>query len=170
MNQPFKQLQYRSKVSWQSVASLDSQRNSRFSIPAQIENQESRIKNKLSTIESRIKSRWTENKRLTHAWFLDNFTKRYSCNTTQHGYTRASNCMLSKRPIQVVKRMFHQGHLYQVSFPPVKFQMPAPKIYTPKRDYEHPCPFQMGVSQGNLPRSLLLSSWVPWSSWLPRSL
>ena len=126
VNQPFKQLQYRSKVSWQSVASLDSQRNSRFSIPARIENQESRIKNKLSTIESRIKSRWTENKRLTHAWFLDNFTKRYSCNTTQHGYTRASNCMLSKRPIQVVKRMFHQGHLYQASFPPVKFQMPSP--------------------------------------------
>ena len=30
-----------------------------------------------------------------------------------------------------------------------------PKIYTPKRDYEHPCPFQMGVSLGNLPGSLL---------------
>ena len=61
-NQPFKQLQYRSKVSWQSVVSLDSWRNSRFSIPGQIENQESRIENKLSIIESRIKSRWTENK------------------------------------------------------------------------------------------------------------
>ena len=126
MNQPFKQLQYCSKVSWQSVASLDSRHNSRFSIPAQIENQESRIENKLSTIESRIKSCCTENKRLSHAWFLDNFTNRYSCNTTQHGYTRTSNCMLRKRPIQVVKRMFHQGQLYQASFPPVKFQMPPP--------------------------------------------
>ena len=43
-----------------------------------------------------------------------------------------------------------------------------PKIYTPKRDYEYLCPFQMGVTLGNLPGSLLQSSWVPWSSWLPR--
>ena len=42
VNQPFKQLQFRSKVSWQSVASLDSRRNSRFSVPAQIADQESR--------------------------------------------------------------------------------------------------------------------------------
>ena len=31
------------------------------------------------------------------------------------------------------------------------------KIYTHKRDYEHPCPFQMGVTPGNLPGSLLWS-------------
>ena len=43
-----------------------------------------------------------------------------------------------------------------------------PKIYTPKWDYEHPYPFQMGVIPGNLPGSLLQSSWVPWSSWLLR--
>ena len=126
VNQPFKQLQYCSKVSWQSVASLDSWHNSWFSIPAQIENQELRIENKLSRIESRIKSCRTENKRLTHDWFLANFTKTYSCDTTQHGYICASSCMLGKRSIQVVKQIFHQGHLYQASFPPVKFQVPVP--------------------------------------------
>ena len=89
-------------------------------------NRELRIENKLSRIESRIKSHGTENKRLTHDWFLNNFTKTYSCNATQHGYIRTNDCMLGKRPIQVVKRMFHQGHLYQASFPPVKFKMPAP--------------------------------------------
>ena len=52
--------------------------------------------------------------------------QRHIAVTTQHGYICASDCMLGKRPIQVVKRMFHQGHLYQASFPPVKFQMPAP--------------------------------------------
>ena len=75
---------------------------------------------------SRIESRRTENKRFTHDWFLDNFTKTYSCNTTRHGYIRASNCMLETRPIQVIKRMFLQGHLYQASFPQLKFQIPAP--------------------------------------------
>ena len=30
-----------------------------------------------------------------------------------------------KTNIQVIKRMFHQGCLYQASLPPVKFQMPA---------------------------------------------
>ena len=59
----------------------------------------------IENIESRIKSCGTENKRLTHDWFLDNFTKTYSCNTTQHGHIHASNCMLAKRPIQVVKWM-----------------------------------------------------------------
>ena len=97
-----------------------------FAILDSCMNRESRIKHKLSRIKSRIKSRRTENKRLTHDWFLNNFTKTYSCNTAQHGYIRASDCMLGKRPIQVVKRMFHQGYLYQASFPPVKFKMPAP--------------------------------------------
>ena len=99
-------------------------------------NWESRIGKKLSRIGWRIKSRGTENKRLTHDWFVHNFTKTYSCNTTQHGYICASDCMLGKRPIQVVKQMFHQGHLYQASFPPVKFQMPAPNansVYSPKQ-------------------------------------
>ena len=86
-----------------------------FAILDSCANRESRIKHKLSRIKLRIKSRWTENKRLTHDWFLNNFTKTYSCNTAQHGYIRASDCMLGKRPIQVVKRMFHQGYLYQAS-------------------------------------------------------
>ena len=34
--------------------------------------------------------------------------------------------MLKTRPIQVIKRMFLQGHLYQASFPQVQFQLPAP--------------------------------------------
>ena len=97
MNQPFKQLEYCSKVSWQSVVSLDSWHKSCFSIPARIENQELRIKNKLLRIESRIKSCRTENKRLTQDWFLANFTKTYSCDTTQHGYICASSCMRGKK-------------------------------------------------------------------------
>ena len=113
------ELQYRSKVSWQSVASLDSWLDSRFSIPA-------RIENKLSRIASRIESRRTENKRFTHDLFLDNFSKTYSCNSTWQGYIRASDCMLETRPIQVIKRMFLQGQLYQASFPQLKFQIPAP--------------------------------------------
>ena len=42
------------------------------------------------------------------------------------GYIRASNCMLETRPIQAIKQMFLQGHLYQASFPQLKFQIPAP--------------------------------------------
>ena len=34
--------------------------------------------------------------------------------------------LLETRPIRVIKGMFLQGHLYHVSFPQVKFQMPAP--------------------------------------------
>ena len=62
VNQPFKELQYCSKVSWQSVGSLDHKViansayanqamdfrcNSRFSIPARIENQEQAIDNRV---------------------------------------------------------------------------------------------------------------------------
>ena len=119
-------IQYHSKVSWQSVVSLDSRLHSPFSIPAWIENRESRIENKLSRIKSRIESHGTENKRFTHDLFLDNFTRTYSCNTTWHGYIRRSDCMLETRPIQVIKQMFLQGHLYQASFPQLKFQIPAP--------------------------------------------
>ena len=43
-----------------------------------------------------------------------------------HGNIRASECMLETRPIQVIKQMFLQGHLYQASFPQLKFQIPAP--------------------------------------------
>ena len=44
----------------------------------------------------------------------------------RHGYIHASNCMLETRPIQVIKEMFLQEHLYQASFPQLKFQIPAP--------------------------------------------
>ena len=45
----------------------------------------------------------------------------------RHGYIRASDCMLEKRPIQVIKRMFLEERLYQASFPQLKFQIqPAP--------------------------------------------
>ena len=59
----------------------------------------------------------TENKRFTHDWFLNNFTKTFSCNTTRHGY-------LCSRQYQFIKGMLLQGHLYQASlyFPQVKFQ------------------------------------------------
>ena len=95
-------VKYLSKVSWQSVASLDSR------------------------LDSCIESRRTENKRFTHEWFLNNSTKTYRCNTKRHGYIRASDCMLETRPIQVIKQMILQGHLYQASFPQQKSQIPAP--------------------------------------------
>ena len=82
--------------------------------------------NKLSRIESRIGSRRTENKRFAHDWFFNNFTTTSSCNTMWHGYICASDCMHETRPIQVINQMFHQQHLYQASFPPIKFQMLAP--------------------------------------------
>ena len=100
----------------------ESRFSTRFAILDSCSNQESRIENKLSRIESRR----TENKRFTHDWFLDNFSKTYSCNTTRHGYIHASDCMFETRPIQFIKRMFLQGHLYQASFPQLKFQIPAP--------------------------------------------
>ena len=81
--------------------------------------------NKLSRIESRIESRRTENKRFTHDWFFNNFTTTSSYNTTRHGYICASDCMHETRPSQVINQMFLQ-HLYQASFPSVKFQTPAP--------------------------------------------
>ena len=104
----------------------ESRFSTRFAILDSCANRESRIENKLSRIKSRIESHRTENKRFTHDWFLDNFTRTYSCNTTLHGYIRRSDCMLETRPIQVIKQMFLQGHLYQASFPQLKFQIPAP--------------------------------------------
>ena len=42
--------------------------------------------------------------------------------------------MFETRPIQVLKQIFLQGHLYQASFPQVQFQMFAPNakktVYT----------------------------------------
>ena len=89
-----------------------------FAILDSCANQESRIKSKLLRISSQGSSLncRTENKRLTHEWFLDNFTKTYSCNTTQHGHIHTSNCMLAKRPIQVVKRMFPSSRTSVSSF------------------------------------------------------
>ena len=108
---------------WSAVCSLrftltgcESRFSTRFAILYSCANWESRIEDKLSRIASRIESRRTENKRFTHDWFLDNFSKTYSCNTTRHGYIRASGCMLETRPIQVIRRMFLQGHLYQASY------------------------------------------------------
>ena len=79
-------IQYCSKVSWQSVASLDSRLNSRFSIPARIEYRESRTFHRESRTfhwesrtcyrESRTLKRVSQvwKKRFSHDWFLDNFT------------------------------------------------------------------------------------------------
>ena len=56
--------------------------------------------------------------------------QRHTAVTQQHGYTFISDSqkqlLLETRPIRVIKGMFLQGHLYHVSFPQVKFQMPAP--------------------------------------------
>ena len=104
----------------------ESRFSTRFVILDSCANWESRIENKLSRIASRIESRRTENKRFIHKWFLYHFSKTYSCNTMRHGYIRASDCMLERRPIQVIKQMFLQGPLYQASFPQLKFQIPAP--------------------------------------------
>ena len=56
--------------------------------------------------------------------------QRHTAVTQQHGYTCISDSqkqlLLKTRPIRVIKGMFLQGHLYHVSFPQVKFQMPAP--------------------------------------------
>ena len=99
-------------IPFQSKLSLDSWHNSRFSIP-----RESRIKNQAQAIKNQVEDQVSpDRKQKINPWLiLNNFTKTYSCNTAQHGYIRASDCMLGKRPIQVVKRMFHQGYLYQAS-------------------------------------------------------
>ena len=92
------------------VLILDTIRDSRFL-------RESRIKNQAQAIKNQVEDQVSpDRKQKINPWLiLNNFTKTYSCNTAQHGYIRASDCMLGKRPIQVVKRMFHQGYLYQAS-------------------------------------------------------
>ena len=109
-------LQYHSKVSWQSIASL----NSRFSIPSLIENWESRTSYRESSRGENVVEQETKDSPMA------DILQTYSCNTTRHGYIRAGDCLLEKRPIQVIKQMFLQGYLYRASFPQVKFQMPAP--------------------------------------------
>ena len=47
---------------------------------------------------------------------------------TQRGmvmFAQATVCSKEDQFIQVIKRMFLQGHLYQASFSQVKFQIPA---------------------------------------------
>ena len=58
---------------------------------------------------------------------------------TQHSmviFTQATVCS-QKDQFKLWSECFHhQGHLYQASFPPVKFQMPAPNansVYSPKQ-------------------------------------
>ena len=41
-------------------------------------------------------------------------------------FPQATVC-LKQDQFQVIKQMFLQGHLYQASFPQLKFQIPAPK-------------------------------------------
>ena len=103
------------------VLILDAIHNSRFLCESRIKNQESRTSYWQWSWGSSLAGQ--KKKRLTHDWFFDNFAKKYSCNTTQHGYIRASNCMLRKRQIQVVKRMFHQGHYFVSSFISSSFKL-----------------------------------------------
>ena len=110
-------LQCLSKVSWQSIASLDSRLNSRFSIPAWIENRESKTTYRESSRESSLTGRKTKDSPMTD---FSNFT------ILRYGYIPTSDCMRETRPIQIIKWMFLQGHLYQASFPQLKFQIPAP--------------------------------------------
>ena len=105
---------------------------SRFSILDSCANQESRLENKLWRIESTIESGRTKNKRFTHFTDFLKILQRHTAVTQQHGHTCISDSqkqlLLETRPIliRVIKGMFLQGHLYHVSFPQVKFQMPAP--------------------------------------------
>ena len=65
-------VQYRSKVSWQSVASLDSRLDSRFLRESSIENREPVIENRELLIKNRVEDRvWKQ--RFSHDWFLNNF-------------------------------------------------------------------------------------------------
>ena len=83
--------------------SLNSILKSRFLGKLRIEIQE-------QTIENQVKDLSVTGQKTN--CFLNNF-KTCSCNTTQHGWIPASNCMLETRPIQVIKQMFLQGHQEQ---------------------------------------------------------
>ena len=75
-------LQYRSIVSWQSIASLDSWLDSWFSIPAQIENPESRTNYRESSRGSSLAGQKTKDSPMTDLSII-----LYGCNMTRHGYT-----------------------------------------------------------------------------------
>ena len=98
-----------------------------ISIPARIKNRDSRTSYGESSRRSSLAGQKTEDSPITD--FLK-ILQRHTAVTQQHGYTCISNSqkqlLLETRPIQVIKGMFLQGHLYHVSFPQVKFQMPAP--------------------------------------------
>ena len=100
---------------------------SRFSIATRIKNRDSRTSYGESSRRSSLAGQKTEDSPITD--FLK-ILQRHTAVTQQHGYTCISNSqkqlLLETRPIQVIKGMFLQGHLYHVSFPQVKFQMPAP--------------------------------------------
>ena len=100
---------------------------SRFSIATRIKNWDSRTSYGESSRRSSLAGQKTEDSPITD--FLK-ILQRHTAVTQQHGYTCISNSqkqlLLETRPIQVIKGMFLQGHLYHVSFPQVKFQMPAP--------------------------------------------
>ena len=101
---------------------------SRFSIATRIKNRDSRTSYVESSRRSSLAGQKTEDSPITD--FLK-ILQRHTAVTQQHGYTCISKysqkqLLLETRPIQVIKGMFLQGHLYHVSFPQVKFQMPAP--------------------------------------------
>ena len=101
---------------------------SRFSIATRIKNRDSRTSYGESSRRSSLAGQKTEDSPITD--FLK-ILQRHTAVTQQHGYTCISKysqkqLLLETRPIQVIKGMFLQGHLYHVSFPQVKFQMPAP--------------------------------------------
>ena len=101
--------------------------DSRFSIPARIKNRDSRTSYGESSRRSSLAGQKTEDSPITD--FLK-ILQRHTAVTQQYGYTCISNSqkqlVLETRPIQGIKGMFLQGHLYHVSFPQVKFQMSAP--------------------------------------------
>ena len=96
------------------VSILDSIHDSRFL-------RELTIENRKQAIENRV-----ENSSLTGQKTKDSPMTDF-CNFTilRYGYIPTSDCMRETRPIQIIKRMFLQGHLYQASFPQLKFQIPA---------------------------------------------
>ena len=73
---------YRSIVSWQSIASLDSGLDSRFSIPARIENPESRANYRESSRGSSLAGQKTKESPMTDFSII-----LYGYNTTRRGYT-----------------------------------------------------------------------------------
>ena len=75
-------LQYCSIVSWQSIASLDSGLDLRFSIHAQIENPESRTNHQESSWGLSLAGQKTKDSSMTDFSII-----LYGCNTTRHGYT-----------------------------------------------------------------------------------